>query len=573
MLLQAFLEVVFSGAILAGAIHEHWFKPGLEREFLGLAFFLAPLHLKRILSVTQKEPAPSLLLTLFEACALTAVGTFPVPNWAVALALITALAIAIRSQDEDRVAARPLSLLGTMLYALVCVQLVAAITRGADLSILRAVLFAPVLVEGFAPGRLRGNTDTLRRAAACCIHAGSVFGTNLDVVYPLLCVGALSTLQLSALRAPIDARAATRRSRTRKLAFTAFVITLPLVLGELVFRIVPNRWSRLVPFSSIDSARSPGGTTVYEGAFLQPQTGAPVVVRWNQGGWHDIDHALAKPPGTLRVLVLGDSYIEARQVPLEETLHRRIEGLLREHSRHPVEVIAIAASGWGQVQELEALRANGLAYRPDLIVLEFLPGNDVRNNDDDLEQMERDESVRSSIARVLFIHAVNAHLPFHAFVFERLDQALRNLRGRRDPVDTDVYREKPHDHPELWQRAWARTERALGEFKSTGVPLVVTVFTSPREIEACVPQGEGNYEDLDFTLPARRMKEICSRAGIPCLDLAPRFAKLPAEERSHLHLVHDGHWSSDGHLQAATEIVKFIADESPIWSGIDAGAH
>jgi hypothetical protein len=573
MLLQALLEIVFSGAILAGAIHEHWFKPGLEREFLALAFFLVPLHLKRILAVTQREATPSLLMTLLEACALTAVGTFPVPNWAVALALITALAIAIHSQGEDQVAARPLSILGTMLYALVCVQLVAAIARGADLSILRTVLFAPVLVEGFAPGKLRSNTDTLRRAAACCIHSGSVFGTNLDIVYPLLCVGAVSTLQLSVLRAPIGARATTRRSRAQKLAFTAIVIALPLVLGELVFRIVPNRWSMLVPFSSIDSARSPGGTTVYEGAFLQPKAGAPIVVRWNQEGWHDIDHALQKPPGTLRVLVLGDSYVEARQVPLEETIHRRIEGLLRERSRHPVEVIAIAASGWGQGQELEALRSNGLAYTPDLIVLEFLPGNDIRNNDDDLEQLARDESVRSSIARVLFIHAVNAHLPFHAFVFERLDQAIRNLRGRREPLDNDVYRESPHTRPELWQRAWTKTEALLREFKSTGVPLVIAVFTSPPEIEACVPEGTANFEDLDFTRPARRMKEICSRNGIPCVDLAPRFAQLPREERSLLHLANDGHWSSTGHQQAAAQIVSFLTNASPIWSAIDCKAR
>ena len=42
-------------------------------------------------------------------------------------------------------------------------------------------------------------------------------------------------------------------------------------------------------------------------------------VRTNSQGYRDREWALAKEPGVLRIAVLGDSFTEALQVPLEQT--------------------------------------------------------------------------------------------------------------------------------------------------------------------------------------------------------------------------------------------------------------
>src|SRR5512138_2605921 len=47
-------------------------------------------------------------------------------------------------------------------------------------------------------------------------------------------------------------------------------------------------------------------------------------LRVNAAGMRDVEHPIAKPPGVVRVAVLGDSFAEAAQVENEETFFRRL---------------------------------------------------------------------------------------------------------------------------------------------------------------------------------------------------------------------------------------------------------
>ncbi len=96
----------------------------------------------------------------------------------------------------------------------------------------------------------------------------------------------------------------------------------------------------------------------------------------------------AKPPGSFRVAVLGDSFIEAFQVPDEQTFCARLESGLQDCSAlagRQVEVLNFGVSGYGTAQELLMLRHYVWQYQPDLVLLAFFPGNDLRNNSAELE--------------------------------------------------------------------------------------------------------------------------------------------------------------------------------------------
>src|ERR1700687_3491778 len=53
--------------------------------------------------------------------------------------------------------------------------------------------------------------------------------------------------------------------------------------------------------------------------WVRAENKAGVYVKINSQGLRDREHSIAKPPGTFRVAVLGNSYTEAFQVPIEQT--------------------------------------------------------------------------------------------------------------------------------------------------------------------------------------------------------------------------------------------------------------
>lgn len=93
---------------------------------------------------------------------------------------------------------------------------------------------------------------------------------------------------------------------------------------------------------------------------------------------------------TLRILVLGDSYVEALQIPLENTFPQQLARLLQAKADargdgRTIEVINAGVSGWGTDQQLLWLQHEGVTYRPDVVLLAVYPGNDFMNNSLPLE--------------------------------------------------------------------------------------------------------------------------------------------------------------------------------------------
>lgn len=103
----------------------------------------------------------------------------------------------------------------------------------------------------------------------------------------------------------------------------------------------------------------------------------------NSLGYRDSEHDLAPPPDTFRIAVLGDSFTEARQMPVEETYWHRLG---EELSTCPaldgkdVEVLNFGIGGYSTTQSLLAYETDARRFQPDLVLLGFFVGNDIREN-------------------------------------------------------------------------------------------------------------------------------------------------------------------------------------------------
>ncbi len=79
--------------------------------------------------------------------------------------------------------------------------------------------------------------------------------------------------------------------------------------------------------------------------------------------------SLAKPSGTYRIALIGDSLTEGLQEPLENTFGKMLEKRLTEQTGRPVEVINFGIFGYSTVQEYLFLNQRVLKYKPDMVVL------------------------------------------------------------------------------------------------------------------------------------------------------------------------------------------------------------
>jgi hypothetical protein len=76
------------------------------------------------------------------------------------------------------------------------------------------------------------------------------------------------------------------------------------------------------------------------------------------------------------VVLLGDSQVESASEPVEKMPERLLEAELGARMGRKVKAFSLAASGWGQDQQLQALERYLQSYRADLVLVWSTPGND-----------------------------------------------------------------------------------------------------------------------------------------------------------------------------------------------------
>ena len=91
----------------------------------------------------------------------------------------------------------------------------------------------------------------------------------------------------------------------------------------------------------------------------------------NSLGFRDAEHTVAKPAGVYRILVLGDSVAMGLHVDDSEAIFPRVLEKTLNQRGLKAEVLNFSVSGYNTQQEVETLKAKGLAYHPDLVLLAY----------------------------------------------------------------------------------------------------------------------------------------------------------------------------------------------------------
>ena len=367
-------------------------------------------------------------------------------------------------------------------------------------------------------------------------------------------------------------------------ALIAFGGVVALVLAEVVLRLVP------IPgviyhsfyFDPITSGKYyPNTTLIY-----RSRTGVEVVRHSNSWGFPDVEHALLPAPGTLRIGFFGDSYTEARQVPLEATFFRLVEEDLNDHIPElvgetngrgepirRVETISFGFSGRSTLQSY--LECHQWMEKSDLDVVVYVfvendPGDELPGvtPSDEIplavlsgDSFVVDYSFNQRYARkTTRWHRAMQRIKSNSLVVSTIEGRLKLLM--RHGVKTGVTEADRMGGaggagvpmppsawpPERVEVGWTTVERILDKWQRevAAQKRTFVILRVPREEVVSTPlAGQDSW--------APRLHDYCARRGIPLVDPTPLFVpRIAAGEQ-----VYFDHFTALGHRLFADAFVNY----------------
>jgi len=336
-------------------------------------------------------------------------------------------------------------------------------------------------------------------------------------------------------------------------------------------------------------SKTPGARAVYR------RREYTVEVAINRHGLRDPERGYDAPPGTARILALGDSFVEGYTVALPQTTTQVLEASLNG-AGCPAEVINGGTAGYSNDQELLFYETEGHRYAPRVVVL-FFYYNDVVYNDRQ-EFFGAPKPVFEMGAGRLCVH----RLPVKEPSLPRTSEPAAEEEERSGSALVDWVRERlwygaPEAHDllarvGLWrpmprvptrlelrvyerrrveevEDAWAKTAAILAatdrEARSRGAHLLVVHVPSRLEIDDRTWRLSRRLYGWDEAgwdrgRVAQRLKAIGAQAGIPVLDLTEPLRRASKGWGGEPYFTYDGHWTVRGHRVAAGEVQRFLTD-------------
>ena len=179
-----------------------------------------------------------------------------------------------------------------------------------------------------------------------------------------------------ASKSPFTRRRARLRRWSARVAMLGLSILLALAVGEMAVRLTKPQV--LLPRYVTD-----GGfgirVNVPNVRYWHTTPEVQVQFRINSMGIRaDREYQLKKPPGTIRIVGLGDSFTQGYEVDVTDTYLCRLEGMLSARGI-AVEVINLGVSGHSNAEELLMLREFGFRFHPDVVIVSYFV-NDLDDN-------------------------------------------------------------------------------------------------------------------------------------------------------------------------------------------------
>ncbi len=321
-------------------------------------------------------------------------------------------------------------------------------------------------------------------------------------------------------------------------------------------------------------------------------------IEYNSLGFRGPEISYEKPDDVYRIMLVGDSFMEAREVAYDDTIYAQLGNLLKDTQTSDgkkIEVFGVGATGWGTLQAYLYYHNEGYRFAPDLIIHFFIINDVVDNNP---QQFYKDRNIDFAITdnSVQLLTDGSAPQEQTANPGERWLNALpapvaqTNIAallrriiappresvtlggslGNAHPQNYIFVREPDIEgYPEGWRRTqrayeiWANEARQNGsEMMVVAVDISVERIT---EISTYFPDEQQNWV-WDVDLPFTRLSEILSPLNVKLISTRQRYADYAASVNQRpfevLFYTQDGHWNPTGHKVTAELLADTLLEKS-----------
>lgn len=294
--------------------------------------------------------------------------------------------------------------------------------------------------------------------------------------------------------------------------------------------------------------------------------------RINARGWNSpvADYPVARKPGTGRIAFVGDSFVEALQVPVEKSFAEVVAAKLAANG--PLEVQRFGVAGAPLSQYLHMVEREVVARRPDRIVVTLI------HNDFDESFVFKPGRYTSSFLKLrieggkvvgevapepwrpglLEFVRQSATARFLLYRWQVRPQALVDaILGPARAAGEDGYAANIDIAGVFAREADIRvaTDYLFRRLKARADAIGAKLQFVMDGDRAAIYAGRGDSPALKLN---RIAAETASRHGIAFLDLHPVFAAEWAKSGKRFEFQADAHWNEYGHAVAGAAIAEAL---------------
>lgn len=288
--------------------------------------------------------------------------------------------------------------------------------------------------------------------------------------------------------------------------------------------------------------------------------------RFNNAGWNSIhDYSKDKPDDTLRIAVIGNSFVEALQVDVEESypvlLERALQANLPCATYNQIEVYNFGFSGAPLSQYLNIMRYAAQEYHPDVYIITIYPVNDFdkslidytpdayayfmtyrRNAQGEFEEVLPSPVTPSKFRRLMvksaLVRYVYGNLQVGA-VYTRLVRAESSILDLEEELTALVR----HIFGEYQRIAQDDNSQLLLVMDADRYAIYGTAAPSQR-----------------ITLCSRITTQVSQQLGIELIDLTETFTQDFQAHGKRFEFSIDDHWNERGHALTSQVVFKWVND-------------